>query len=139
MESVNIKDVIISKVTKPNTKLVGHGNELRETPEFNILVQQGETMSFFFSNVKDTLENRNLDRYQLSEFLHQIKTVLWMNMTPDNNQHKMFLKRLELHQERVRGIRGKQPRKDAERLKDIKKEMVYTCVDLIDGIVHYLD
>ncbi|MEQ8477525.1 hypothetical protein [Fulvivirga sp.] len=136
---INIKDVIINKISEPKHKSVLYDGEIVKVEAFNVKVIEGETMASFFQRVRDNVKRGYLSKEDIYELISQIKLLLHTNKTPDNAQHAMFEKRFDNLSSRINEIRGKQPRKDKDRLKDICNQMIFVCDDLIDGVENYID
>ena len=137
---MNIKEVIIKKIPGAQSRSVFENGEVVQIPAYNVYVEKGESIGKFISRVLTTItDRRRFNKYDLDELIFQIDTVLWINFNPNNNSHQQAHKLFLKHRNVLSKVRGKQPRKDQERLDDIVQDLKYTCENLIARKVYSVD
>jgi len=106
--------------------------ELVTQEYYPVHAQVGEKIADVIQRVNERLTG-NPRKQDLNDLLDYTESLIWVNFDPEDQYQKRYYTYLQEHSDQLNKVRGKQSRKDQERIKDLAKEFRYTCEDLLAG------
>lgn len=132
---MHIKDIVIRKIPQEQKKQVIYPDgKILDTIEYFIPASKGDTLGQYLKKILESIKGGfPRDPVKFEEMISYLKTIIWVNFNSDDKTQMWHYNKINNFSHDLMHIRGKQPRKDQERLENIKEEFKYTCERIIQG------